>query len=82
VRDPYCTSRRLAQAPLARPPQLIIEHRYTRDARVPLAEDDLDMDCGWRSIPIPPTDDESWVIFDTSHDRRTGWRRIRLEVVP
>jgi hypothetical protein len=59
-------------------PQIVIEHAYTRDAVVPLSADDLDMDCGWRCIPVPPTDDERWFPFDTSRDRRTGWRRIRL----
>jgi len=59
-------------------PRLIVEHRYTRDARVPLSDDDPNFDCGWRCIPVPPTLDESWKIFDTSGDKKTGWRRIRL----
>jgi hypothetical protein len=62
----------------ARVPRLLIEHRYTRDAKVPLSIDDPEMWCGWQSIPIPPSLDEGWKIFDTRKDRRTGWRRIRL----
>jgi hypothetical protein len=60
-------------------PRLVIEHRYTRDFPVALSADDPDMDCGWRCIPMPPSEDDSWQIFDTSKDRRTGWRRIRIE---
>jgi hypothetical protein len=56
--------------------RLIVEHRYTRDARVPISADDPDMENGWRCIPIPPTIDDSWEIFDTSKDRKTGWRRL------
>jgi hypothetical protein len=59
-------------------PRLVIEHRYTRDAKVPLSAEDPEMDCGWRCVPIPPTDDERWQIFDTRGDRKTGWRRIRI----
>jgi hypothetical protein len=58
--------------------RFIIEQRYTRDARVPLHADDLDMDEGWRCIPVPPTEDPSWEIFDTSKDRSTGWRRVHI----
>jgi hypothetical protein len=73
-------------APAVRPPVLeerdgrryVIEHAYTRDARVPISADDLDMECGWRCIPIPPTDDPAWEIFDNSPDRKTGWRRLHL----
>jgi hypothetical protein len=32
--------------------------------------------------PEPPSEDDSWQIFDTSKDRKTGWRRIRIEWVP
>jgi hypothetical protein len=59
-------------------PRLLIEHRYTRDERVPLSIDDPEMMCGWQSIPIPPSLDQAWQIFDTRKDRKTGWRRIRL----
>jgi hypothetical protein len=59
-------------------PRLVIEHQYTRDEKVPLSQDDPEMDCGWRCIPVPPTIDDGWVIFDQSKDYRTGWRRIRL----
>jgi hypothetical protein len=56
-------------------PRYIIETRYTRDARVPISADDPDMDCGWRSIPIAPTIDDGWEIFDSSKDHKTGWHR-------
>jgi hypothetical protein len=64
---------------------LLVEHRYTRDARVPLSDDDPDFDCGWRCIPVPPSLDDGWEIFDTSKDHKTGWRRFRIvmqEIVP
>jgi hypothetical protein len=49
---------------------------YTRDVRVPLSDDDREMEHGWRMIPIAPTSDtENWVIVDTSSDRRTGRAR-------
>jgi hypothetical protein len=52
---------------------------YTRDARVPLSDDDREMENGWRCIPVPPTDDEEWIIVDNSKDYKTGWmRRCRL----
>jgi hypothetical protein len=37
--------------------RVVPEIRYTRDARVPISSDDADMDCGWQSLPIPPTMD-------------------------
>lgn len=52
-----------------------IEKRYTRDHRAPLSEDDLDMECGWQCIPLPPEYDAGWKIFDTSKDYKTGWIR-------
>ena len=57
------------------PRKIILERVYTRDAKVPLVADDWDLDHGWRCIPLPPTLDEGWEIFDNSHDRRTGWQR-------
>jgi hypothetical protein len=36
------------------------------------------MDCGWQSIPIRPTIDDGWNIFDSSKDYKTGWRRWHL----
>jgi hypothetical protein len=49
---------------------------YTRDVKVPLAEDDPEMNSGWRCIPIPPTSDpdDVWEIVDTSKDYKTGWQ--------
>jgi hypothetical protein len=55
--------------------RMIAEVRYTRDFRVPIADDDPEMDCGWQSIPVPPTIDDGWKIFDSSKDYKTGWRR-------
>ena len=31
---------------------------------------------GWQNVPMRPTPDEGWIIFDTSKDRRTGWMRV------
>ena len=59
-------------------PRLVIEHVYTRDEKVPLYEGDHEFDLGWRCIPVPP-DPDGWVIFDSSRDKATGWRRIRLD---
>jgi hypothetical protein len=55
----------------------IVERVYTRDARIPRSADDPDCENGWRCIPIPPTADGDWVIFDTSKDYKTGWQRVR-----
>jgi hypothetical protein len=43
---------------------------YTADERIPLADDDRGMENGWRCIPIPPTDDEGWIIVDDRSDRK------------
>ena len=53
----------------------VLERRVTRDVRVPLSEDDLEMENGWRCIPIPPTDDDDWFILDDSKDYKTVWGR-------
>jgi hypothetical protein len=45
---------------------------------VPISAADLDMDEGWRCIPVPPTEDPSWEIFDRGKDRKTGWRRVLI----
>jgi hypothetical protein len=63
-------------------PRLVIEHRYTRDAQVPLFEGDDDLDHGWRAVPIPPSLDDGWEIFDTRKDYKTGWRRFRIAWEP
>jgi hypothetical protein len=60
--------------------KFVIEKLYTRDYRVPLSDDDREMDQGWRAIPIPPEFDARWEIFDTSKDYKTGWLRVRLVV--
>jgi hypothetical protein len=52
-----------------------LERRITRDIKVPLSEDDLEVENGWRNIPIPPTGDDGWFILDDSSDRKTTWGR-------
>ena len=54
----------------------IIERRYTRDARIPLVAGDDDWIYGFQCIPLPPSLDEGWTIFDTSKDYHTGWLYI------
>jgi hypothetical protein len=44
---------------------------YTRDAKVPLSNDDREMDDGWQCMP--PAADGGWVIVDASKDNKTGW---------
>ena len=34
-----------------------LERAITRDVRVPLSDDDPEMETGWRCIPVPPTYD-------------------------
>jgi hypothetical protein len=55
---------------------------YTRDEKVPLSDDDREMECGWRMVPIPPTCDGDWIIVDERSDRATGWVRRSQIVVP
>jgi hypothetical protein len=37
--------------------------------------DDRDTEDGWRCIPIPPTDDPTWFVVDSSNDCKTTWGR-------
>jgi hypothetical protein len=55
----------------------IVERVYTRDAKVPLVAGDDELVHGWQCIPLPPSLDQGWTIFDTSKDYKTGWQRIR-----
>jgi hypothetical protein len=49
---------------------------WTRDAIVPMSADDPEMENGCTCIPIPPTDDGDWIIWDSiSKDYKTGWIR-------
>ena len=48
---------------------------YTRDDVEPLSDDDPEMSSGWRCVPVPPTPDGGWVIWDDTPDRKTGWIR-------
>lgn len=56
-----------------------LERRRTRDYKVPLSDDDPDMNNGWRCIPMPPTnrdgEGDGWFIIDSSGDKRTEWGR-------
>jgi hypothetical protein len=53
----------------------LLERQITRDARVPISDDDREMEHSWRCIPVPPTDDDNWFILDSSSDRKTVWGR-------
>jgi len=55
----------------------IVERRYTRDHRCPRVAGHDEWLCGFQCIPLRPTNDPSWVIFDTSRDKKTGWMRER-----
>jgi hypothetical protein len=58
---------------------MIVETRITRDVRIPAADDDREMESGWRCVPVPPTDDPSWQIDpDYASDRKTRWRRVHI----
>jgi hypothetical protein len=50
-----------------------LEQRITRDIRIPLCEADLEMEDGWRCVPIPPDLDDDWFVVDSSSDRKTVW---------
>jgi hypothetical protein len=52
-----------------------LETAITRDERVPLSDDDREMANGWRCIPVPPTDDATWFVVDSSRDYKTVWGR-------
>jgi hypothetical protein len=54
-----------------------LETRITRDATVPLSDDDREMESGWRCIPVRPTDDPAWFVVDSSRDYKTVWGRWR-----
>jgi hypothetical protein len=54
-----------------------IERRITYDFRVPLSDDDREMEHSWRCIPVPPTADGDWFIIDSSSERKTIWGRLR-----
>jgi hypothetical protein len=48
---------------------------FTRDQKVPLSDDDPDMEHSWKCVPVPPDADSIWVIVDSSKDYATGWCR-------
>jgi hypothetical protein len=53
----------------------IFERRVTADAKVPLSDDDREMEHSWCCIPVPPTADGDWHIVDSSRKRSTVWGR-------
>ena len=53
----------------------ILERRVTADAKVPLSDDDREMEHSWSCVPIRPTNDPSWFILDSSRKRSTIWGR-------
>ena len=60
----------------SRPARLrFLERRTTRDAKVPLSDDDREMEHSWSCVPIRPISDPRWFVLDSSHDRRTVWGR-------
>ena len=54
-------------------PRIVVEHEYTRDR----VEEHAD-GCGWNCHPEPPDASGAWVIYDTSPNSKTGWRRFRI----
>jgi hypothetical protein len=56
-------------------PRRRLERVTTRDAVVPVSDDDRDMAHSWRCIEVPPTNDADWFILDSSSDRKTVWAR-------
>jgi hypothetical protein len=60
--------------------KITVERRLTRDARVPLTDDDPEMENGWQCIEVPPNGELGWLI-DKSYDsdRKTGWYRYVVE---
>jgi hypothetical protein len=59
------------------PQRWFLETRKTRDAVVPISDDDREMHNGWCCIPVPPTTDPCWFIIDSSHNWKTVWGRWR-----
>ena len=60
-----------------RPRDPFFERVYTRDARIPRVAYDDEWVYGFRCIPLPPSLDPAWEIFDSSRDYKTGWQRPR-----
>jgi hypothetical protein len=48
---------------------------YTRDAVIPLSDDDREMAHSWKCVPVPPDAESIWVIVDDKPDYKTGWCR-------
>jgi hypothetical protein len=65
---------------MPRGPRFQLELATTRDYRVPLSDDDREMEYGWQCIPVPPSDDPDWIIIDDSNDRKSVWVRLRADV--
>lgn len=54
-----------------------METVYTRDVQIPLVDGDDTFEFGFSCVPMRTDNDESWFIFDTSKDYKTGWMRIK-----
>jgi hypothetical protein len=50
-----------------------LRFEITRDAVIPLSDDDREMEHSCRCIPVLPTDDPGWFVFDSSRDWKTVW---------
>jgi hypothetical protein len=57
-------------------PKTRIERVWTRDARIPLVAGDDDWTFGFQCIPLPPSLDGGWTIFDMTKNYKTGWQRV------
>jgi hypothetical protein len=53
-----------------------VEKRYTRDFITPRVAGDDELVYGFKCIPQQPTNDDDWVVCDTSKDYKTGWMRV------
>lgn len=52
-----------------------LKFAMTRDAVVPLFDDDREMEHSWQCIPVAPDNDPRWFVYDSSRDWKTVWAR-------
>jgi hypothetical protein len=50
---------------------------YTRDAVIPLSDDDREMAHSWKCVPVPPDASGNWIVVDDKPDAKTGWCEVR-----
>lgn len=64
-----------------RMPGLVIEYQWTAD-RIEYRHDAEGNLIGWNAVPTPPNGygPREWVACDLTHDKRTKWRRVRLDL--